>query len=213
MGYIRYGLYLEVLAGLFLVLLVTWLWEQKRYKRVTRSAALIISVIMMLQMVFATRYLSETEWSVRPTVFQAPAAFVDESKYLLRDRSIRQWLTPEDRAAFDQVDLWIVSGSKTAGLLPFLNRRAPVLGVRSAGIFTMDASRREFARLFGLREGQRIYSLTLPEDHDEALKALHTAGLRAGEPKMINLPFFAPSHIVHVNLFEVSLEKPTQGLR
>jgi len=206
MGYIRYGLYLEILAGLFLVLLFAWLWEQRRCQPVARSAALVIAFVMMLQMVFATRYLSELEWSVRPTVFQAPAAFSDESKYLLRDRSIRQWLTPEDRAAFDQVDLWIVSGSKTAGLLPFLNNRAPVLGVRSAGIFTMDASRREFERLFDLHQGQRIYSLTLPEDHEEALKSLHTAGLRAGEPRMINLPFFAPSHIVHVNLFKVMKE-------
>jgi hypothetical protein len=168
--------------------------------------ASLLCAVLVAQSVVAARYVLREEWSMRPTVFDAPEAYLEESKYLLRDRSIRALLPERERAAFDGVGLWVVSGSKTAGLIPFLNDRAPVVGVRSAGIFVMDASRREFARALERFRGRTMYSIAIPEDYEGAVAALHNAGLKPGRSETITFPFFAPSHPVRVYLFEVARE-------
>jgi hypothetical protein len=222
MGYIRYGLYLEVLSGLLLISLAARLFGARavgdatsdakrqvtaRGASVLRAAAAwLVCAVLVAQSVVAARFVSREEWSMRPTVFDEPGAYLEESKYLLRDRSIRALLSDRERALFDRVGLWVVSGSKTAGLLPFLNDRAPVVGVRSAGIFLMDASRREFARALERFEGRAMYSIAIPEDYDGAVAALRNAGLRPGRSETVTFPFFAPSHPVTVYLFEVERE-------
>lgn len=248
MGYIRYGLYLEVLSGVLLVTLAARLfgaharddasthaagdvtsdaarpaaasgssslktargvslWEAARGASPLRAAlAWLVCAVLVAQSVVAARYVAREEWSMRPTVFDEPGAYLEESKYLLRDRSIRALLSDRERALFDRVGLWVVSGSKTAGLIPFLNDRAPVVGVRSAGIFLMDASRREFARALERFDGRAMYSIAIPEDYEGAVSALRNAGLRPGRSETVTFPFFAPSHPVTVYLFEVERE-------
>ncbi|MDQ3918379.1 MAG: hypothetical protein M3348_07860 [Acidobacteriota bacterium] len=230
MGYIRYGLYLEVLAGVLLVTLAAkLLGDDARDDARTRAAtgatrdtplrtravgtsrmraalALIVCAVLAAQSIVAARYVSREEWSMRPTVFDEPRAYLEESKYLLRDRSIRPLLSERERALFDGVGLWVVSGSKTAGLIPFLNDRAPVVGVRSGGIFLMDASRREFERALERFEGRAMYSVAIPEDYEGAVAALHNAGLKPGRFETVTLPFFAPSHPVVVYFFGVARE-------
>lgn len=237
MGYIRYGLYLEVLSGLLLVAVAARLFgvqagdearaagdlmnEAARPATALGSSSLktargaspwraalawLVCAVLAAQSFVAARYVSREEWSMRPTAFDEPGAYLEESKYLLRDRSIGALLSDRERALFDRVGLWVVSGSKTAGLLPFLNDRAPVVGVRSAGIFLMDASRREFERALERFGGRAMYSIAIPEDYDGAVSALRNAGLRPGRSETVTFPFFAPSHPVTVYLFEVARE-------
>ena len=223
MGYIRYGLYLEVLAAVLLVAVAAGLFgadaagvarardASRRAKapgatRPGAALAALVCAVLVAQSLMAARYVSREEWSMRPTAFDDFDSYLNESKYLLRDRSIRAWLPEGERETFDRVGLWVVSGSKTAGLIPFLNDRAPVVGVRSAGIFVMEASRREFARALDRFEGRAMYSIALPEDYEGAVSALHNAGLKAGPSETIVLPFFAPSHLIRVYLFEVTRE-------
>jgi hypothetical protein len=239
MGYIRYGLYLEVLSGVLLVIIASKLFGARAGEDLTKdltqaarvspsgrassttrattaeafgtpawkkALAALVCAVLVAQSVLAGFYVSRQEWSMRPTAFDDFGAYADEARYLLRDRSIRALLSDEDRERFDRVGLWVVSGSKTAGLIPFLNDRAQVVGVRSAGIFAVDASRAEFARTLDLYEGRRMYSLAFPEDYEDALKALHVAGLRGGRPETITFPFFAPSHPVLIYFFEVTRE-------
>nr|MDQ3746351.1 hypothetical protein [Acidobacteriota bacterium] len=117
MGYIRYGLYLEVLAGVLLVTLAARLFgagarddartraatdttrdtplratarDTSRLSAVgispTRAAlALIVCAVLVAQSFVAARYVLREEWSMRPTVFDEPRAYLEESKYLLRD--------------------------------------------------------------------------------------------------------------------------------
>jgi hypothetical protein len=170
------------------------------------TLALIVCAVLVAQSFMAARYVLREEWSMRPTVFDEPRAYLEESKYLLRDRSIRPLLSERERALFDGVGLWVVSGSKTAGLIPFLNDRAPVVGVRSGGIFLMDASRREFERALERFEGRAMYSIAIPEDYEGTVAALHNAGLKPGRFETVTFPFFAPSHPVVVYFFAVARE-------
>ncbi|PYS82471.1 MAG: hypothetical protein DMF67_12765 [Acidobacteria bacterium] len=224
MGYIRYGLYLEVLSGVLLVAVAASLFSgdaraaahaaahlhsPSAASRWRKALAALVCAVLVAQSFLAARYVSRQEWSMRPTAFQDFGSYLQESKYLLRDRSIRALLSDDERGMFDRVGVWVVSGSKTAGLIPFLNDRAPVVGVRSAGIFVMEASRREFARTLDRFEGRAMYSLALPEDYDEALLALHNAGLREGRVETVVIPFFAPSHLVRLYIFEVTRGRAT----
>jgi len=209
MGYIRYGLYIEALSGLFMIVIASLLLRESA--RITLRwqsvLAAIICLILMVQAVFAYSYASRQEWSMRPTAFQEFSSFANESKYLFRDRSIGRWLPAREREMFDRVDVWVVSGSKTAGPLPFLNDQAPVLGVRSAGIMSMEPSRRELKRTLDMYEHKRIYSMAIPEDYEESLKALRSVGLSVGEVETVVIPFFAPSHPITLYLFQVTRSK------
>ena len=52
-----------------------------------------------------------------------------------------------------------------------------------------------------------MYSIAVPEDYDEAVAALHKVGLKPGEySEIILFPFFAPSHLVAVRLFDIKEE-------
>ncbi|HEX8898129.1 MAG TPA: hypothetical protein VF751_05485, partial [Chthoniobacterales bacterium] len=213
MGYIRYALYLEVLSGVLLLWLAAKLFRSAGSKLAAASAAAICGVVV-LQFFVAAKYVAHQEWSLRPTLFDAPSAWLEESKYLLRDRSIRRLLSPSQRQKFDRIGLWIVSGSKTAGLIPFLNKRAPVLGVRSAGIIAMEESRRQFARALKGYEGRAMYSIAVPEDYEDAVAALHQVGLKPGDySEIILFPFFAPSHLVAVRLFDIKEENEPRELK
>jgi hypothetical protein len=206
MGYIRYALFLEVLSGVLLISLAAKLFRF-RWARVGAVLATVISGVVVTQFFVAAHYIAHQEWSLRPTVFEAPRAYLQESKYVLRDRSIRRLLSASERAKFDRIGLWIVSGSKTAGLIPFLNNRAPVLGVRSAGIIAMEESRRQFARALKGYEGRGMYSMAVPDDYEDAVAALHKVGLKPGDySEVVLFPFFAPSHLVAVRLFDLKEE-------
>ncbi|HST53228.1 MAG TPA: hypothetical protein VLJ61_14555 [Pyrinomonadaceae bacterium] len=223
MGYIRYGLYLEVLSGVLLVIVASRLFSARARESSTvdtsapsgaapvapllkKALAALVCAVLVAQSALAAFYVSRQEWSMRPTAFQDFDSYASEARYVLRDRSIRSLLSQDERERFDRVGVWVVSGSKTAGLMPFLNDRAPVVGVRSAGIFVMDASRAKFARTLDAYEGRPMYSLAFAEDYDEALKALGAAGLRAGRVETVTFPFFAPSHPVNIYFFEVTRE-------
>jgi hypothetical protein len=209
MGYIRYGLYLEVMSGLLLVHLGWSLlgYQSGRAHSWRVALATLILGVTIAQSILATRYVSKEEWSMRPTVFQEPGYFLDESRYLFRDRSIRQWMSMEDRAKLDRIEVWIVSGSKTAGLMPFLNERAPVLGVRSPEIYSMEASRRGFAGALDSYKGRQMYSLATPDDYEASLAALQKVDLTVGPRETIVLPIFAPSHTVILYLFQINGSK------
>jgi hypothetical protein len=127
---------------------------------------------------------------------------------MLGDRSLRVWLPDRERKMFDQVDVWIVSGYKTAGFIPFLNNRAPVSGVRSGGIFLQDASRREFARTLDSYTGKRMYSLAVPPDFDDVLLTLRSVGLEAANIQNTTVPFYGLADPVHFYFLEIARSNP-----
>ncbi|HVS21871.1 MAG TPA: hypothetical protein VHD88_08490 [Pyrinomonadaceae bacterium] len=209
MGYIRYGLYLEVLSGILMLMLASQLINRTaRAPRWRMALAVVICAVMVAQSALASFYVSRQEWSMRPTAFQDFRDFTSESRYLLRDRSIRELLSEQDREMFDGVEVWVVSGAKTAGLMPMLNDRAPFVGVRSLGLFLAAPTREEFARALNRFEGKRMYSLALPQDFEATLSTLRSVGLQAGPITNVEIPLFAPSNVVEFYFFEVTRASP-----
>ena len=209
MGYIRYGLYLEVLSGLLVVSAAARLGvvATPRWRHLLGVGLL---VLLIVQSTYASIYLMRQEWSMRPTVFEQFDSFKEESRYIFRDRSSRAFLTEGVREKVDNVDVWVVSGAKTPALMLQLNPRARFIGVRYLGLLLTEPSREWLQRSLGDVHGEELWSLALPSDYGEALFALRKVGLGVGHIETMVIPFYAPTSKVHVYFFEVLRRDPTK---
>lgn len=205
MGYIRYGLYLELLSGMLLVALASILLRnvgRLRYGRLVLAS--LVCLLLVTQSVVAGIYLSRLEWSTRPTIFDDFAGYKRESRNILRDRSIRELLPQHERAMVDGVDVWVVSGIKTVGLMPLLNDRPKFVGVRAGGLFLAPGTREIFAKSLDGFRGQRMASIALPPDYRDSLFALRNVGLGVAHVEELVIPFFSVDDPVPVYFFKVT---------
>src|SRR5205085_3384542 len=81
-GYIRYALFLELLAGVVLVTLALQTMKDRRLIVI----AILIFCSLGGQALLACKYTATTEWSGRPIFFKYPEAWKREAQYLFRDR-------------------------------------------------------------------------------------------------------------------------------
>ncbi len=205
-GYIRYALYLELLAGVVALALAAVVAEgrTRRLPSLLRAGLpALLWLALAVQAAFASRYVSHTEWSQRPTLLTHPGAWRDESRRLLRDRSLRDFLTADDRALFDGVEVWIDSSIKTNGIASLLNHRIPMIGLRNHENFVSPESKARFAAALERASGKRMYSLSFAEGLPAALEFIESRGLVAGRQTPLSIPFYAPQNRIPVVLIEV----------
>jgi len=205
-GYIRYALYLEALAGIIIVLFAAALARSARTVAKT-CLAFLLWLALIVQAAFACRYTALTEWSGRPTIFARPDVWKAESHYLLRDHSLRAFLTKPDRKQFDLVEVWIASSIKTTGLEILLNKKAPVIGLRTEEYFVSSESKARFSKAIEQAAGKRMFALCLAEDLSASLEYIKSRGLEAGAQTTVDLPFFSPTCRLGLVLVEVHLTR------
>jgi hypothetical protein len=200
-GYIRYALFLELLAGVVLVTLVV---HTMKHRRLVSIATLIICSLGA-QTILACKYTAKTEWSGRPTFFKFPDASKREAHYLLFDRrSLASFSSKSDRVRFSEVEVWVESSIKTASLEIMLNRKAPVIGLRSYESFASPESRRRFITAIEGAAGKRMFTLCFTEDLADAIATIEKRGLTAGVQTPIDLPFFSPDYRLGLIMIEIS---------
>lgn len=210
-GYIRYALFLELTAGVVVVALVARLVRQPygRARLLELAAAALVSVSLAAQAACACVLVFGYEWSMRWTVFTNPRAFLSESKNLLRDHSLRKYLSAEEREMFSGVDVWVESAMKTSGIEVMLNRRAPMIGVRSHEYFVNPESRARFARALAATSGKKMYTLCFAEDYKAALAALKSRGLSARATRPVKIPYYSSHN--QINMFFIEVVPATPG--
>lgn len=216
MGYIRYGLYLEVLAGVLVVMIAARLVgirhtpEGRRIPVhiVSLGISLILIIVLGAQTVMAFVYLQRYEWSLRPTIFTERRQYMRELRYVLRDREIKPLLGKREQELFGATDVWFVSGIKTVGLMPFLNERSKVIGVRAAGLFLAPANREFFQRCVTNVEGQNLRSFAHEVDYLDSVYTLRTMGLAVGNPETVVIPIFSADDLMPVYTFDVIRDTP-----
>src|SRR2546423_344569 len=215
MGYSRYGLYLELLAGIVVVAFAATLFKDARRSTTRRSrwmkaVAYVFVAALVAQAALACVYAYRYEWSMRGTITHW-RAYRSDFKYLLRDRSLARFLTDEERARYAGVGVWIESDIKSSGIEALLNPRAPVVTVSHQEFFTTRESRRRFVQTVEAAEGtvkagerERMYSLCLPEDLQSAEEFIRSRGLEVGTATPVEVPFFSPSNRIGMMLVAVS---------
>ena len=221
-GYIRYAFYIEVLASIVVLALAARLLSpphassgadsgtgglQFRWARFAGAAVLCLGLIF--QACLAGYYVSQNEWSGRPTIFTQPGSFTREARLLLRDRSLREFLSAETRERFDNVEVWIVSSMKTASIEALLQPRAPMIGVNTGEYFLTPMGRVQFDQALARVSGKRIFSLAFAEDLDTATAALRSHGLSVKESVPVEVPFYAPQ--ARIKMFLIAVERAESG--
>jgi hypothetical protein len=199
-GYIRYALFLELLAGALLTMLVVSTMKKKWQLGV----ALILLGLLGAQATLACHYVAKTEWGGRATIFRFPAAWKRETQYLLRDHSLRSFSPKVDRTRFAQVEIWIESSMKTASLEILLNDKAPVIGLRSDESFANPEGRLRFVNAIERAVDKRMFTLCFAEELNASLEWIKKRGLTAGAQTPIDLPFYSPDYRLPLILIEVS---------
>lgn len=206
-GYIRYALYVEILAAIVVLALAARLAQTTNANKTGRRARLLAACLLGAGLIFqaclAGYYISENEWGGRPTIFTQPGPYKDEAQYLLRDRSLRNFLSPETREKFDLVEVWIVSSMKTSSLEVMLQPQAPLIGVNTGEYFMTDAGRARFDQALARATGRQMFTLAFAEDLEAAKAALRERGLVAKEAVPLEIPFYSPRNLIKIFLIKV----------
>jgi hypothetical protein len=204
-GYIRYALFLEILAGLVALHLARAVFELTRARpRALRvGLAALPACLLAAQAALAFVYVGETEWSKRPTVFDAPADTRREMRWVWRDRDLFKFQNAEARALFERVEAWVVSGVKTNGVEVLLRPDVPMLAVNNLEYFDRRRPLESFARAADALRGRRVYSLTMAEDLGTALDLIRRRGLEVGRTTPLRVPFYSARTEFNMVLVEV----------
>ncbi len=204
-GYIRYALYLELTSGFLLVWLGYFIWTRTpRLPKWARFAAQApLWLLLIFQSYVALGYINRWEWSTRGTAIAHPKPFGRESKNLLRDRSLADYLSPEDKAPFDDVEVWLETTYKTAAFEALMNPHLPVIGVRMPNYFDTNQARQKFAEVLQSVKGKRMFTLTDREGYEDARALLAARGLTMGKARAVSIDYF--SHELRFNMLIVEV--------
>lgn len=207
LGYSRYGLYQDVLAGITVIAVAAALTESVSWSKLSwrTAVAAILLVVLAAQSYFASFYTLQKEWGGRQTVIDKPDNYVQEAKLWLRDRSLQTFLSDEERKLFASVQVWFETSPKTTGFEVLLNPRAPIIAARQPEYFFTREAWRQFIRAVEASPGARMYSLCLNDDLAGARAVIAQRGLEAGIVTPVDLPFFSPRERIGMMLIEVRI--------
>jgi hypothetical protein len=204
-GYIRYALYLEVTSGILIIWLLAHFWSKLRDSKVWLLPLTGLAVLLSFQVPLAIARAYQWEWSARATIFDHRLRLdLDESRNLLRDRSLAAYLAPEDRQALAQVDGWIETTYKTTAIQALLKPEVPAAGVRLGEFFLTPIARRRFRTVIDANRGKRLFTLTDSENVEHAREALAARGLVMGDARPVSIYYFSRSLKFDLLLVEVA---------
>ena len=150
---------------------------------------------------------SQTDRVVQPTIFGHTHDFVRESRFLLNDHSSQRFLSPDERHLIDKVDLWVNSYEATSGIETALKPNVPMVSVCDFfALFDYLKSRRSVDRLAQIlaeSPDKRMFSISNRAHLQDSKAFIQRVGLKIGDVRDIEVPFFSPSTRLKVVLIEV----------
>jgi hypothetical protein len=203
LGYGRYGLFDEASAGLIVVIVVALLLKRSARFPWPRIAAAAFALVLLGQTVVGINYVLHNDWGQRFTVFDYPKTYLREIKFFLRDRSLPQFLPPEQRDFFGAVPVWIESSVKSTGIEVFLNRKSPIISINHPEYFFTRESRRQFVTTVDQLSNPVMYSLVLSDELENAKQSAALRGLEVGRVTPIEIPFFSKQDRIGMMLLEI----------
>ncbi|HLE63038.1 MAG TPA: hypothetical protein VI750_07860, partial [Pyrinomonadaceae bacterium] len=215
-GYIRYGLFLEVLGGISLVLLAASLWRSTSGPQMLRRGLTVCTLAALFcQSILAGVYTWEKEWGGRSIGLLNPREYLKESKQLLRDRSLVQYLSPEETALFDGVGAWVETGPKTSAITGMLGPDLPYLNLFAEAFVATPAALRKFRNAVRAVEGKKMLSVVFEEDLENALQKLQKRGFAVVKTTRLQLPYYSSQRRLPLVVIEVEADpsgRQTRGI-
>jgi hypothetical protein len=210
-GYVRYALFVELLGGVLFVWLAGRVAGMMRLEAGRRAAVGAAAVVLAAQFVAAGVYVSKYEWSMRPTAFGRPGAWLDEAGFAFRDRDLRDFVEPREWEQLSQVEVWFEAAHKSNAFQALLKPRTPVLTVRTNEYFAHPKSRERFAATLAALGGRRAYALVLPESLAAARREINSKGFAVGRVTPLVIPYFSRHTRLTLSLIEV-LPRAAEGV-
>jgi hypothetical protein len=217
-GMLRYAMYVEAVGGLVLLYFVSRLWretkEPRRSFKFARAAAFILTLVIVAQSASACVYAYQFEWGGRPAFFENPRGHLREARHFLRDRSARAFLSAEEKARLDEVEVWVQGGPLTGGYQILLRPEAPQWCLFMPEFFATEEARARFARAVEAARGKRVFTLALTEHLGPSIENVQRAGLGVGRITPLQLPYFSDRGRFHAaNLVEILPAGQTEARR
>ena len=206
-GYIRYALYIEVMATLIVLAIGAKLFQHAGWRRFGPAIACLLFAVLAFQACLGLYFVSQQEWSQRPTVFEMPGAYRREARHLFRDHSLRPFVQTETLRQVDDVGVWIGSGIKTNAITVMLRPDVPTIGVNQREFFTTPEAREWFKQTLAQAEGKRMFSLAFPENIDKAKLILRDRGLIVVNVTPVDIPYYSPQGRISAALLELKTVK------
>jgi hypothetical protein len=213
MGYSRYGLYLELLSGVTVIAIISALLKMKAARLSfswRTAAAALLAVALCVQAALACWYALHYEWSMRPTALSNWGAYRYESRFILRDRRLRDFLSEEARAQFEGLHGWVESGVKSNGVEALINPDVPIVTASHPEYFATRTARANFIRTIEAGPA-RMLSLCQPEDLWQAKEYIKSRGFVVGRVTPLQVPFFSQRGRIGMMLVEVSTPEGQEG--
>jgi len=212
LGYSRYGLYQEMLAGVTVVAVAAVLTGETFALRFSWKPVLasLFFIGLAAQAVLAGRYVRQKEWGGRTTFIADGLSYVREAQFMLRDRTLADYLTTENRASLDDVRVWLETCPQSTGFQALLKSRTPIIAARQPEYFFTRESRKQFVNLLEEQPGG-MFSLCLKEYLGSAKQALAARGLEVGRVTPVEIPFFSPHNRIGMILIEVLRPQTAEG--
>jgi hypothetical protein len=146
---------------------------------------------------------------VRPTVFEQPQAFWNDSKFFLRDYSLSRFLSSRELAIISPVNAWAeTSALETAGEVQ-LNGDAPAVCLYMPEYFGTADSRARFAAALKQLGDRKLYSLCYAEHFRDAMDSIKSAGFTPGRITPLVVPYY--SEYTRLNMALIEIVRPAAG--
>jgi hypothetical protein len=216
-GYHRYGLFLELLGGLLIALLAAKLLERpspaepglaSRFALLPRVVAVVLLFVSVAQSAQSVMLFLRSDWGGRPIVLLAPGEGVREARFLLRDRSLRAFLSEEEKKAFPANPVWIDAGPKSNGLMSLLDRDAPMIGLQVEGLLADPLNLQRLDAALAASRGRTGCAIAFEADAGAVEKTLAWLGFPVRRRTPLAFPFFSRNRRVDLVVFEVTLPPP-----
>lgn len=218
-GNVRYALYIELAGGIVIVCLAASLYRATKELGQHRAPKFIILLVLFGGLLSAQTIVSyrlflrnsPMLWmkTTQPTAIKDFNSYHHEAQEFLSDRSIHQYLSPEDKERFGKVEVWINSYYTTSGVEVLLRPDVPMLAVcdyiGTLDYLRYDASKEKFANTLPLVSGKRMFSLTrITQGHlHDSMFYITRTGLTIGEITPVSIPYFSTRRPIRMYLIEV----------
>lgn len=201
-GYTRYGIYISVLAGVIIVLLIRSI-EALAYGPVFYIKLFLITVCS-LQLVYAFYYAYEFEWSMRPTIFSNPSAYINQFKYAFNDHHLRPFIPKAQKNIFRNIGAWVVTDAKTSGIEALLNPEEPIINPFWYRV-TSNSKSDYLLSLLRIHSGKYFYSLCYEQDLGNVINGLDTSNtyLKIIKITPLDIRFFGGDTMLNMDVIKM----------
>jgi len=205
-GYIRYGLFLEPLGALVIVLLIVSLVTGRGGRRsiVAYPLAALLGVALVVQCYRGAVLSYDHEWSGRPNCYRQRGCR-DGLAHLFRDRELP--LNDDLRNRLAGVDVWVESTLKTGSIMTLAKPEVPGIGVVEE-YYRGTGSQEEFRHSLELMRGKRFFSLVFRDDVADAKHWLASKRFAIKNIDEVDVPFFSTTDTLAMSLIELEPPRP-----